>query len=263
MQIKILGIISAVLSAVLLSSCAAAQPAPATLDEPEVPAVEAGSDNTAMLEAYQDVLEGIHYDLTLPDGQKIDPQMGTYAEYPNQFAIFDVDGDGKDELIIRYVNTYTAGMFGAVYGFNENTGKLNLQLFEFPAMSFYQNGVVEASWSHNQGLAGRFWPCTIYTYDGETDTYVMQASVDAWDREFHETDYDGNPFPTDIDTSGDGIVFYIRPADAEGIIEPVSYSDYTDWWNTCIGNNAKVSTAELVQNIPYLPMTEQNIESIA
>lgn len=220
--------------------------------------------NLATLEKYQDILEGIYYDHILPDGQPVEPQADADPEHPNQFAVYDVDGDGVDELLIRYINSYMAGQFGVVYGYDELTGKLHQQLLEFPALTFYQNGVVEAAWSHNQGLAGRFWPCTLYRYDPVSDTYPEYASIDAWDRKFFETDWDGRPFPAEADPDGEGIVYYVRPADAEGSISPISQREFDLWYNDTTGFDPKIHIpSDFPVHIPYQALSEENIAAIA
>lgn len=53
----------------------------------------------------------------LPD-MEIDKQSlydGIYAMSDNWFAVMDVDGDGREELIISYSTSSMAGMFEIVY----------------------------------------------------------------------------------------------------------------------------------------------------
>lgn len=254
---KIMTVLTVLLSAALLTSCAAPQSAPAAEPEPEP-----STDQRAVLEKYQDILEGIYFDYTLPDGQQLDSQMVEDPLSPNQFAIYDVDGDGKDELLIRYINTYVAERFGAVYGYDESTGTLYRQLWEYPVLSFYQNGTVSAGLSHNQGLAGRFWPCFLYRYDPGSDTYVSYAYVDAWDREFFETDWDGNPFPDEIDTGGDGIVYYIYPIGIEAPVDPINQQAFKLWWNEQTGCGESESPADRLIELPYQALNEENIAAI-
>lgn len=254
--------LAAALALSLLSACSGDKQ-PVSTSEPETlpePTLAARQD---MLEKYQDILEGIYYDNLLPDGQPVAPRSVGDPEYPNQFAVCDIDGDGAEELIVRYINTYTAGRFGVVYGYGAESGQLTTQLYEYTALNFYENGVVEVGWSHNQGLGGRFWPCTFYQYDPNTDTYVLLATADAWDREFHETDYNGNPFPDEIDTDGENIVFYVRPAGTEGSVAPISYTDFYRWYNDTIGFDPKRHTyLDFPVEVPYQALTGENIAAI-
>ena len=260
---------SLVAAMLLAGSCAAQTDAPVSVAP--APAVPADSlsvsapvpvDNGQAAEKFIDILEGIYYDCVLPDGQRLEPYTEYFGESPNEFAVFDIDGDCEDELIIRYTNTYMAGMFGAVYGYDNAAGRLTTQLMEFPALSFFPNGTVEAGWSHNQGLAGRFWPCTLYRYDAASDTYFPIASVDAWDREFFETDFDGNPFPTEADPNGDNIVYYIHLYAQEEEPAPVSQQEFDAWYRETIGfDPALHDYSDFAVQIPFLPLTEENILS--
>ena len=109
-----------------------------------------------------------------------------------------------------YTDTYMAGQTGYVFAYNEQTKKLNTELSEFPSLTFYDNGAVKAEWSHNQGRAGdNFWPYSLYQYAPETDSYALIGMVDAWDKTYAQTDDQNNPFPSDIDKSGTGMVYYI------------------------------------------------------
>ena len=114
----------------------------------------------------------------------------------NKFAVYDIDSDGKKELIVLYTTTYMAGMTGTVYAYDSSSGTLRAELQEFPSLTFYDNGAVVAEWSHNQGMAGDFWPYTVYSYNSGTDTYEQTAMVDAWDKSVGEKDYEGTLFPT-------------------------------------------------------------------
>lgn len=260
-------------AAALLSGCAAQSVPPAgpmSETTSAVPAEVLSAESSALpaqdpaTEKFIDVLEGIYYDYVLPDGQRLEPYTQYFEESPNEFALFDLDSDGEEELIVRYINTYTAGMFGAVYGYDRAENRLTTQLLEFPALSFYENGTVEAGWSHNQGLAGRFWPCTLYRYDSSSDTYFPYACVDAWDREFFETDFDGDPFPAYADPEGHNIVYYISLYGQEEEPAPVSQQEYNAWYNEFIGFDPSADSFEsFAVDIPFLPLTEQHILSIS
>ena len=255
---------AALAASVLLIGCTANAPAPAPPTQRATPAVQTlsmpapevqAAQSDPMTEKYIDVLEGIYYDYALPDGTRLDPFEET-EEYYNEFAIFDIDSDGEDELLIRYSNTYMAGMFGAVYGYDRASGKLTTQLFEFPAMSFFPNGAVEVGWSHNQGLAGRFWPCTLYQYDPASDAYLPAACVDAWDREIFETDFEGNPFPAEADPDGDNIVYYVYLWGEETSPTPICQKEFQSWYNDFVD-------CEPALNIPFQPLTEESIIALS
>ena len=117
------------------------------------------------------------------------------------------------------------------------------------------NGAVVAEWSHNQGMAGDFWPYTVYSYNSGTDTYEQTAMVDAWDKSVGEKDYEGNSFPDDIDADGDGLVYYIMPGGTYEKNTPVDFEEYTKWRESSIGQAQPLE-------IPYLELTEENIQKL-
>ena len=39
----------------------------------------------------------------------------------DQFAIADIDQDGKEELIIQFTDTYMAGQYSAIWSWNDAT----------------------------------------------------------------------------------------------------------------------------------------------
>lgn len=157
---------------------------------------------------------------------------GTENLSSENFAICDVNGDGKNELIIQRNSTYVAGQVERVYSANGNE-----LLAEYPMTTYYDNGYVAAGWSHNQGVAGdKLWPYTLYRYDSSAGKYVQEAAVDGWDKSLRDTclSYDETiiPFPEDVDKDGDGFVYYII-TEAGGYApvygEPMDYADYALW----------------------------------
>ena len=203
-------------------------------------------------EAYYSALETLYKTYTLPDGTNLGyNEISDLSE--NQFAIYDIDQDGKEELIIVWTSTYTAGMSGIVYGYDNASGTMKTELFEYPAQTFYDNGVVEVLVSHNHGLAGEiddFWPYTFYRYDKDTDTYLCAAEVDAWNKAYYEKDYDGNVFPDELDADGDGILYKVLIGNDEKLID---LEEYKKWQESVIEGAKKVE-------IPFVKMTENSIQ---
>lgn len=210
------------------------------------------SQTDPMREAYGSVLGTLYKTYTLPDGTNLG-----YDEIRelslNNFAIYDLDQDGKEELIITWTTTYMAGMAGIVYGYDDASGTVRTELIEFPAQTFYDNGVVEVLLSHNHGLAGEiddFWPYTFYKYDRGTDAYLCIAEVDAWNKEYYELDYDGKPFPDDMDVDGDGILYKVTIGNDEKLMD---LEEYKNWQESVIEGAKKIE-------IPFVEMTEDNIQ---
>ena len=182
---------------------------------------------------------------------------GTENLSSENFAICDVNGDGKNELIIQRNSTYVAGQVERVYSANGNE-----LLAEYPMTTYYDNGYVAAGWSHNQGVAGdKLWPYTLYWYDSSAGKYVQEAAVDGWDKSIRDTylSYDETtiPFPEDVDKDGDGFVYYIIEEEggyAPVYGEPMDYADYALWVARYLGTNRV--------DVTYYPLTEKNIALI-
>lgn len=203
-----------------------------------------------MLAAYTDVLEGVYFDHVFPAGQDLGLAEGS-SEDGNQFAIFDVDQDGQDELIISYTTTYTAGMTEFVLGFDEASGAVTQEFAQFPLVTYYDNGIIQAGWSHSQGKAGdALWPYTFWRYDPQTDTYEGVEMVDAWDKKLVE---DG--FPEDVDKDGDGVVYYFAQYGNYDQSDPVDNDAYEQWRDSFVGGAEEL-------RIPYMTLNEENIKSI-
>jgi hypothetical protein len=167
-----------------------------------------------------------------------------------------VDNDGKEELLLMYTDACMAGMAGYVFAYDAGTKKLQTEFCEFPALTFYDNAIIKAGWSHNQGLAGdNFWPYNLYQYAPETDSYELVGRVDAWDKSYREAVDPNNPFPSDIDKSGTGFVYYIMKDGQDDTTHPVDASEYNAWINSYIGNASEIQ-------IQYMALTEENISQI-
>lgn len=176
---------------------------------------------------YGGILSQITAARQLPDGEldtsALDNGFGDMAD--NRFAVTDIDGDGREELIVSYSNACTAGMFERVYDYDPVLGELKDEFCAYPALTYYDNGFIKADWSHNQGY-GELWPFTLYRYDEESDSYVEAGTVATWDKEIREQWFsgpDGQPFPDELDTDGDGTLYYIC---REGEECTYAYEDY-------------------------------------
>jgi len=218
-----------------------------------------GADETAnklddMYNAYSEALENLIQEHVLPDGTAAAELSGDMAQ--NKFALYDVDNDGEEELLLMYTNTYMAGQVGYVFSYDEDTKKLQTELSEFPMLTFYDNGIIKAEWSHNQGRAGdHFWPYSLYQYAPETDSYELVGMVDAWDKNYAGTDEKGDPFPSEVDQSGTGFVYYIMEDGQYDDTHPVDAAEYDKWVSIYIGNAAEFQ-------IQYMDLTEDNISQI-
>lgn len=211
-------------------------------------------ERSAMIKKYQEVLEGIYNDQVYPDGSSCNyDNYGSISD--NQFAVYDVDRDGQEELIIIFSTSSMAGMLESMYSYDAATDSVRLEFSEFPGAVYYDNGLALVGWSHNQGLAGDFWPYNVHQYNSQTDEYEAVFSVDAWERDCADIDFDGNPYPEDVDVDNAGIVFYIMPGDSYNMDHPMSMEDYNAWYNSIMGGAAELE-------VPFQYLTVENIAGI-
>jgi len=175
----------------------------------------------------------------------------------NVFAISDVDMDGKDELVIGLRNYRLVNI---MYDYDSSTNKFREQFREYCGMNFYENGTIEVDLSHDQGTAGGIlWPYKRYSYNNDTDTYELTASVDAWNKSFTDNNLIlgtiSEEFPKEFDKDNDGVVYYIK-TDDNNLTRVVDLKEYTEWRSQYI-------TDETIKiEMPYMNFTKENIDNI-
>lgn len=229
---------------------------PQTGPEPE-PGVPAG-ERTDAKTVYAEVLRDLLYNGVLPDGRDLD--IGWDADLSrDQFAVYDVDFDGEEELVLLHTTDIMAGMAGYVIGFDPTytgTGSpIFIELNGFPAFTFYENGTVQGSWSHNQTW-GELWPYELYGYDAGGDYYYHIASVCSADKELMEEAGKGDEYPAGVDVSGTGQVYYVSFFYGAGV-EPAGErvwdsEEYFSWLDGVLGRAQEV-------DVPCRDLTEENI----
>lgn len=208
------------------------------------------AQNQQIYAAFCEALENLMQNHILPDGMQSD---GQDPVTPSRFAVSDVDGDGQDELILLNNTETTAGTSGYVFNYEEGTEGLQTELLESTDLTFYDNGVVKAMWSHSQGKAGEhFWPYNLLQYDATIDCYRPYFSVDAWDKNYGGESESDQSFPTQIDKSGAGIVYYIMQGMDDDYSNPVDQSEYTAWVDQTIGGANELQ-------LQYFDLTTENV----
>ena len=184
-------------------------------------------------EAYAAVLLSLLQEDLSPEGGSagLDLSGDSGLEPPlNSFAVSDVDEDGQEELVLLQACEVHAGYRGYVLSYDPTSEAVGISLSGYPSLTFYDTGAVTVRSSHNQGLSGRFWPYSIYTYDGTTDTYRYEGWVSAWDRQIWEDNPNVfSPFPDELDTSGTGFLYFIIDARTGERLGPVDASVYEAW----------------------------------
>ena len=189
----------------------------------------------------EDAVETLRTTGTLPGFEAL---VGDEMSTEYRYTITDIDGDGFEELLLIQDTGVMASMDYLVL--DGQGGQLRAELEAFPSLTFYENGYVRADASHNQGLAGDFWPYALYRYDAESDRYQKVAMADAWDGAIHPQDYAGNPFPKDADVSGAGIVYYVAgdgalySEDGSFAPAPMDQADFQKWEASWQGSGAVV-----------------------
>ncbi len=185
-------------------------------------------DANGLPAAFAAAIKNYCYDGTLPDGRGGDG-IPTSISY----AVYDIDGDGRDELFLQNSDTIMAGMTEKIYDWED--GVFHEKYSEFPDLTYYDNGVILAGWSHNQGPGGdKIWPYYLYQYRSETDSYEVLGSVDSWNREDAEFIYELGAFPDETDADRDGCVYFLLPPDWEGdysrarIVDGPEYETWRD-----------------------------------
>lgn len=190
----------------------------------------------------------------LPDGSKL-AWMSVEEAAENHFTVTDIDGDGRQELLLFWTEAYMAGNQCVIYDYHD--GVLWKQGQFFPSLRFYDNAAIEEDWSHNQGWSGRFWPHYAYRYNPQSDLYEQVGFVEGWDKRVVS-----EGFPDDIDADGDDLVYDVRSADADWTIgsryEPERMMDgpaYEEWRQSYLNGSQEVE-------IGLIPLTEENIAAL-
>ncbi len=208
------------------------------------PAVDLPPDS-----AYREVLNNLLYDYQLPLGQEAENIPVTVY-----FAIQDIDGDGRKELLIDYQGSVMASIQEMVYDYDESKGELYREIWDFPDINYMANGYARSDWSHNHTRSD-FWPYNLYRYNSSTDQYELAFIVTAWDKGLSETDAQGNSFPDAADISNAGRVFMIEDGLTGVVTGPMDTADYEKWYSDTLGKYADDPTV-----VAWQLLTEENLK---
>lgn len=200
-------------------------------------------------EVYAAALRNLLYSNILPDGTIAELPVGEYS----QFAIGDVDLDGREELVLLYDPGVTAGERGYIIGYDKETKELYIQLEEFPAFIFLNNGNVKALSSHNQTY-GDMRPYAFYQYIAESDTYELTGYVYSEDKHIFELNGLAERYPSEADVSDAGTVYYVE-TDGWGT-NPMDETEYIKWLKE------KEADADEME-VTFWTITEENIKMSA
>ncbi len=168
----------------------------------------------------------------------------------NQFALADIDSDGKNELIVTFIDTITASMHSRIWKINNS----NNNVYEYAHLGiypeFYSNGIAKVKALHNQGPSRTFWPYSLYKYDNTKREYVIFASAYCVDK---EVDIFGEYSPAkDIDN--DGTIYYFNFSSSE-YKKPLTKVEYDTYVNTYTPSSKKIAMS-------WKNLTLSNINSV-
>ena len=208
---------------------------------------------------YGGILSQITAAWQLPDGEldtsSLENGFGQMSD--NRFAVTDIDGDGREELIVCYANASMAGMMEIIYDYDPVPGELEREFTQWPMLTYYDNGIIKAGASHNH-THGEFWPFALYQYETESDSYKQIAYVHTWDKEISDV-YEGRPFPEELDADGDGTLFNI----SEGAKPSYEYEDYKynqpdfeKWYDEMMDGAQEIT-------VPYQPLEHESYADFA
>lgn len=201
-------------------------------------------------QAYAKVLTDLLENHVFPDGRRDGFAGDFHAMQENKFTLADVDKDGNEELVIRYISAELQDHRGLVLGYDEKTDQVKIQLDEYPDMTFFENGSVLAHWASGTGRDGAFLPFSLYVYRPDQDAYSYEGAVDAWDR-----NVDPEHYPEEVDESKTGFVYYLLSSTLDSGVPPVDAAEYQAWIETIVGEGQ-------ILNLNYMDLTAENIGRI-
>lgn len=187
---------------------------------------------------------------TLPNGEIVkyisDPESN-----PLQFAICDINKDGKEELLLHlpYDTCETSGHF--IYTENiENTGLEDLCSFNEDTV-YYETGFVKEPISYGESLSVNFNPFDIRMWDA--GGFLDAGRVEAWEKAYMPNDFSGEAFPDSVDIDGNGTVYFISGELGIDYDNPVDDAEYREYINQFFGDGKEIS-------VPWLELTMENVE---
>ena len=200
---------------------------------------EYGAYNAKAEEVYLYYLDRFATTGEMPDGTEIEVLGYGEGDWTNRYAICDIDGDGKNELIIRIADTIMASITENIYAYDEEGDALLEELWASPVCKYYKDGLaVESGWSHGTGAENEdFWPFNAFVYDPETDTYELAGFASQYDLSvMKEREWDDR-FPAEADKNGNGIVYDL--SDGEDL-QTVDDDVYQAWRDSVLGTGTPI-----------------------
>ncbi|MBP0972660.1 MAG: hypothetical protein J5851_02000 [Oscillospiraceae bacterium] len=200
--------------------------------------------NSGMI--YREALENLRDHEIFPDGSGC--HVSGYMD-DNRFAVYDIDGDGKEELIIRFDQAEEKDQIELIYDVNDRSSLFE-ELVCTPNVTYYEGGLVKVDAFPDKGYRGDFRPYAVYQYDKESDTFGLVANVDALSLgALLAAGLEDEVYPEDVDKSGFGMVYYI------GDENPVDVTEYEAWYQSLFGSAVEIE-------LPFFNLDEDAVSSL-
>lgn len=183
-------------------------------------------ENDRSFKNYKDLLYDIYYN---PE-KYVEGDSSVENDY---FAIADINDDGIDELIVKYIYHAMAFQYMSVWTYDRSIGRVKLFNIFDESTTFYTTGYAKTDWSHNQMMSFPIWPYTITSIDSSDD---MTINVEAYKsgESYYREEYEALE-----DADNDGIV-YVVEYNNDSVLIPLTYSEYRAFEDKYIPNNALI-----------------------
>ena len=184
---------------------------------------------SAIAEDYYDAITRLENTGFLPDDSYCYVSNGKdfhtqkQSAYPNQFAVYDLDGDGIKELCIKIGGTCTRDNAQYVYRYSQEKS-FELIFSYYDGCDFYEDGLILARVSHAQFMyEDDFWPYEIFRFNADQDKYESIANVE-------QIDLKANPdyldFPHEYDKDDDQKVYIVNFYGKKYYYDEDAYDDW-------------------------------------
>lgn len=204
--------------------------------------------DVARYQAYVKALSEIVEKQQWPDGTEVPDSSLGISYGVNQFAICDMDKDGKEELLIEINNASMNEMQTKVFDYDDISKQIVEEWSGLPGCKYYENGVVYVEDLHNQTPGVTLRPFYLFQFSSEKDTYEYAGEVYC-----HDRGATAEVFPDAEDVDGDGVIYYLLDNKSEK--RAATKEEYEAWLNSYIGEANEVY-------VPYEELETDNIDSV-